>query len=440
MRRKISIIVLFFSFILKLPAQPDIKGIVLCDFGRYKTGDTILINGYSYDKNYCTGNYRTSSGNVRMDLPDSCVKLTEDYGFWTQVWLKNRLSAISNKSWQDERREILMEDYDLYISEMSKKNLVYRDDYLENYLQNLLLTIHPECLVKPAEREIEIIILKLADPEIYAFNHGVIVITTGKIAESASEEELALILSESVAHIVLEDDLVNLNKTLNLHDAAFISANLFSVASSITGIVFGIRGEYNFLSDAFLLARDISSIIADSPVQPHVDQYSSQQAYRSGRIAQECMNHLVSGNYAFHNCYEYGSIMSSIIRDCAWNEYFGENYLESLDLINKLTEPGLGDEEDWLLKARILTNLYDDTESNLQALEYIETAQQLDQYHLAEVLLVKGIVLMRLERLEEASEVLNEFIVASEKTPIDEYQLEEAKEMLSECDKLTGSK
>jgi tetratricopeptide (TPR) repeat protein len=323
---------------------------------------------------------------------------------------------------------------------MREKNLIYNDDYLEDYLRNLLLTIHPECLVKPAEKEIEIIILKLVNPEIYAFNHGVIVITTGKIAETSSEEELVLVLSESMAHIVLEDDLVNLNKTLNLHDAAFISANLFSIASNIAGIVFSVRGQYNFLNDAFLLARDLSSIIADSPVQPRVDHYSSQQTLRSGRIAQEYINHLVSENYAFHNCCEYDLIMSSIIRDCAWNEYFQKNYMTSMELVNKLTEQGLGDEEDWLLKARIYTDLYDDIESNLKALKYIEIAQQLDQYHLAEVLLVKGIVLMRLERLEEAREVLNEFISASENTIVDEYQLEEAENLLAECNNLLENK
>jgi len=110
-----------------------------------------LINGYYYDKTYNTGKYQTSSGNVQMALPDSCVRVIEDYGFWTQVWLKNRLSVISKKSWQDERREILIEDFDLYISEMREHNLIYRDDYLEDYVRNLLLTIHPECLVKPAE-------------------------------------------------------------------------------------------------------------------------------------------------------------------------------------------------------------------------------------------------------------------------------------------------
>ena len=93
-----------------------------------------------------------------------------------------------------------------------------------------------------------------------------------------------------------------------------------------------------------------------------------------------------------------------------------------------------------LLKARIFTDLYDDIESNSKALKYIETAQQLDQYHLAEVLLVKGIILMRMERIEEAREVLNEFILASEQTVVDQYQLEEAEDLLSECNNLLENK
>lgn len=375
MKRSIYIFLFLFLFIVKVTAQPDIRGIALYNFSKYRTGDTVLIAGYSYDK-------------------------TND----------------------------------------TEKYLVYTDDYLQDYLRNLMMAIHPECLVKPVEREIEIVILNLPDPEIYAFNHGAIVITTGKIAETSSEEELALILSESIAHIVVEDDLANLNKALDVKDGAFISANLFSVASSIAGIVLNVHNEYSFITDALFLARDVSSIIADFPVQLGVNNYSAQQTERSGRIAQECLNRLVSENYVFRNCQEYGLMMSSIIRDCAWNEYFNGNYIESLELVNKLMYTGIGDEEDWLLKARIYIELYDDTESNLQALEFIETAQRLDQYHLAEVLLVKGIILMKLERSEEAKEVLNEFISASENAGIDENQLEEAKNLLAQCNNILENK
>jgi hypothetical protein len=58
------------KIISQTPAQPDIRGIVLYDFGKYKTGDTILINGYSYNETHGTGKYLVSSDNVLMDLPD----------------------------------------------------------------------------------------------------------------------------------------------------------------------------------------------------------------------------------------------------------------------------------------------------------------------------------------------------------------------------------
>jgi tetratricopeptide (TPR) repeat protein len=145
-------------------------------------------------------------------------------------------------------------------------------------------------------------------------------------------------------------------------------------------------------------------------------------------------DNLASENHTFRSCGEYGLITSSVVRDCAWDEYFRGNYEISEELIDKLINLGISDEEDWLLKTKNLLALKNNYESNLLALEYIEAAQQIDQYHLAEVLLVKGIILMRLERTEEAREVLNEFIEASEYAGIDESQIEEAKKMIADCD------
>lgn len=53
---------------------------------------------------------------------------------------------------------------------------------------------------------------------------------------------------------------------------------------------------------------------------------------------------------------------------------------------------------------------------------------------------VKGIILMRLERTEEAREILNEFIEASEYAGIDVSRIEEAKELIADCEHFPENK
>jgi beta-barrel assembly-enhancing protease len=414
MKRDISIFLLFFLFTIKGSGQLDIRGIALCDLSPFRKGDTISIKGYSYDITSDTEKYLVKSDNVERVVPASYIRLLDnDFGFWTRIWYKNRLSAISKNGWQDDRREVLFEDFRNYISAMEEHDLIYKDDYLENYLQSLAMAIHPECFIKPDNKPLEIIIIKSVIPEVYAFDHGTIVISTGIIAETDSEEELALILSENIAHIVLEDNLENLNNNLNTNNAFLFSAVLFSVASDIVMGVHNTRSNYKFTLGDMLSVWELPLTIAEGMIRRPSDSYTSLQMERSREIAQGCINNLISENYTFRTCQEYGLVISSVVRDCAWDEYFRENYNISCELVDKLINLDIDDEEDWLLKAKNYLELQDNRESNLQALEFIETAQQMDQYHLAEVLLVKGIILMRLERLDEAREVLNEFISAS---------------------------
>src|SRR4030042_4438408 len=149
MKINITIFLFQFLFIIEAAGQPNIRGVALCDFSLYKTGDTISIKGYSYDITSDTEKYLVKSDNVERVVPASYIRLLDnDFGFWTRIWYKNRLSAISKNGWQDDRREVLFEDFRNYISAMEEHDLIYKDDYLENYLQSLAMAIHPECFIK----------------------------------------------------------------------------------------------------------------------------------------------------------------------------------------------------------------------------------------------------------------------------------------------------
>ena len=127
------------------------------------------------------------------------------------------------------------------------------------------------------------------------------------------------------------------------------------------------------------------------------------------------------------------------MKDLAWEKYFQKDYNGSLKLIDRLIQYGIADEEDYLLKTKIYLAQFNSHETNLQALKLVETAEQMDQYKYVELQLQKGIILMRLERFEEAQEALLDYLSVAESYGEDPGRINEAKNLLSQIDEITGA-
>jgi len=440
MKKIFTIAIIFLLFFTIIKSQPVLMGIAVRNFGRYKVGDSIRLDGYRYNSYNQTEVYILKSYSGEAYILVSWIKLLDDsIGFWTKVWFQNRAIAICNNGWQSSNRNILYEDFVNYMTSIEKHNLILRDDYLDEYFRDLIEVIQPECLIRSDERYVEIIILKSSEPEIYAFNHGAIVMTTGKIAEIECEEDLALLLAEQIAHIVLEDNLANLNKYERRKDAVGIVGMIFSIGSNVAMGIHNVRNEDNFTAGDMLSVWDMSFSLPDKLVHPPVDLYTPQQIKRTQKIARRWFDDPSKENISFHTPKEYGMIMLPVIKDLEWENYFLGNYDVSLQLINRLISLGIGDEEDYLLKTKIYLVRFDDQESNLQALGFIEIAEQMDQYNYVELSMQKGIILMRLERYEEAKTAFLEYISSAEAYGEDPEQINEAKKMLDRCNVLLNN-
>ena len=75
---------------------------------------------------------------------------------------------------------------------------IFRDEFLEDYLRQLVFIIHPESLIKDEPCRLNIMMIRTHTPECFVFDNGTIVITTGQIARTNTEKEL--IGSCSIAH------------------------------------------------------------------------------------------------------------------------------------------------------------------------------------------------------------------------------------------------
>ena len=73
---------------------------------------------------------------------------------------------------------------------------------------------------------------------------------------------------------------------------------------------------------------------------------------------------------------------------------------------------GIANEEDYLLRAKLKRTLSNSQESNLEALQLINTAIALNDFDYVEALAEKGLILIRLDEVGQAREVFEEYKMA----------------------------
>jgi len=418
--------------------QISLQGIVLQKIDNYSPGDT--INVYGLKKNSSGSDlYLVESGYGDKYIPDTKIRLLDaDLDYWESIWFQHRSSQIRSKGWQKEYRELLENDYLDYIAHMDKNNLILNDPYLEDYLRQVVLWIHPTKLIRPKDKQIQVVIIKSAKPEIFAFNCGTIIMTTGKMAEFEDEEDLMNTVSQYVAHIVLEHNLLNLDEEIRAYKSAEFFSAFSTLASAIAMEISNIEhGTFFNIGDAFLVGM-ATAAISEAIIESAGANYSTDQMNEAGYYAKNRIGTMHANGFAHCSGREYGIHISPVLKSLAWQEYFQNNHESALSIMNRLFELGIEDEEDYLLMAKIYLARSDTEESNLQALEFILTAEQMEDFNFVEILLEKGIVLMRLDRYSEAKEEFKKFISIAEEVGGNPEDIQQAKRMIIKCDQLLG--
>ncbi len=226
--------------------QSDYRGIALKNINGHSAGDTIDIFGFKQNSSgkssYLIGNGFSEKyvSSTKLELLDN------NLDYWQVVWLENQSSHINSSGWQTDLRTTLRDDFYEYASQMEINGLVFRDEYLEDYLRQLILIVHPQALIKEVPARLNILMITAIKPEVFTFDNGCIVITTGMLAKTRSEQELLAILSEQTSHVVLDHNLMNLTMEIrNESNAEFWSA-FATIASAVAMEFSNIRYGTNF--------------------------------------------------------------------------------------------------------------------------------------------------------------------------------------------------
>ncbi len=412
MNKIISAGLLILLFHGNITAQKPIQGVAIKKFDNHEQGDTINIYGYrqksegeSYLVRSSYGDKYVSSNKIRL--------LEENMGYWQHVWLMNQASHVRSSGWQNDLRMTLKDDYYEYASQMEINNLVFRDEYLEDYLRQLVYILHPEALMKGEPARLNILMIRANKPEVFAFNSGTIVITTGQIARTCSENELLTILAVQTAHIVLDHNLMNLNQEIHSQRSAEFWSTFATLASAVAMEISNINYGTNFNVGDVVLAGLTSAAISDAIMLSAGANFSKEQEQRARILGTEFIANLEKNEtFEYLPDKEYMINISSVLSLTAWQEYHHNNFDRSMYYMDRVFGLGIASEEDYLLRAKLTRTLSNTNENNLEALRLINTALAMNDFDFVEALAEKGLILIRLGEVNQAREVFEEYRTA----------------------------
>ncbi len=383
-------------------SKVSLKGYVIRPFGEYTVGDTVTVWGTRKNINTGVLQYyiRSSFGEYRYFNEDRISLLGNDLDFWENVWMENRAETINKKGWESGLRQELIEDAMDYYSQALTNGMVLQDDMLYDYVYQLIYSIHPYSMLKDRATDFSLVILNSTELTAFSFDNGMIVLTTGLIAGTDSENELNLILAECIAHAVLEHNLVNLNEVIRAERRARIWGTVAALAAAtamaVDEVNNGVFHDYTLAADFGMSVYFLSSQVLDNLGA----SYSSEQRLLAKRLSSRFMEMHPQVN--FLNDQQYLNTIASAVSITSWKEYHVKNYSYAQLLALKLADSGMATDIDYLLLSRIQRRKSNELESNQLALDYLRIARNMALDPMPELDKEEGLVYARLNQSEKS--------------------------------------
>jgi len=398
-----KIFVLILTVLLISPfaeAQKYSMGKVVKALPPFEIGDTIPIYGMKLTNSKKTQYYVPGSEGDRFIPEDRLLLLPNNYKFWEQIWFEYRAADLKKSGWDKENRQLLYGDALDYYQQAKSNQLIFEDDLLTDYLYQLVFRIFPESLVKDRVSNFSIVIIKSLEANSFAFDNGMIVLTTAQLAQTNSEKDLIEILANRVANVVLEHNLLNLRQQQRAERRAIMWGNLVTIASSAamihSNVKYGTTFDYYNALDLGLSAQFISGAILDNIGA----KYSEEQNIDAYSVAHRYLTSEFLGEESSPE--EYLATISGTVSYNAWQEYHLKNYDYALSLVDKLYKQNLATEEDYLLLSHIFRKTSNTRESNLLALDFLKKAEKLSVANMVQLDKEAGMLYIRLKDRQNA--------------------------------------
>ena len=367
---------------------------------------------------------------------------------WEKYLLKNGgyVNLLTN-GLQYDIREDLNTDAIEYISLLEKNNLLFEDQFFEDYLYTVLNKVHVGTLKDKRPGNIYIKILKNVEPQAFCLSNGCIVISTGLLSTIQSEDELIGVLSHEVAHFILDHQLLNYNKEIERSKRAAFWSTLATVVAAGVDVALAASNEYHVFGAITGTVALASKILSDDIVKRLGVKFNQSQELEADALSQEICEILKYDKLGLsaalmrikEHCVKTGNYLSlfgsethpsldkriSILgNNVNFKDFVQSNYLKKASFINSYNslnklynysnhseaselatrniENGVGTETDYLVKSIVISRTNNSNESNEQALKLIQKAKSLKITPVIYLDKQEGLIFLRLNRKQEA--------------------------------------
>lgn len=426
-------------------------------------GEKVTLLNLQSDATY--NNYLTVKlGESTLKIAPADVKKitfdnpTTNRELWQIVRMKSDVDgSLLSKGYQyDIRRDLEDETIDA-LQNFETYYGFFSDEFLEDYIQNLLYKIHPVKLGDGRPGNLGLKILKLNTPNSFCMPTGTIVLTTGLLSTIRSEDELIGILAHEVAHFVLDHQVVNINKAVTRQKRAEFWTGFSTAIAASSEIYLSTKYEYVATGDLTFATAILSGAIANSINERIGANYNIEQEFEADNAAMLSLSFLgkdpralsaalsriysyctLNGDYYAltgsgthpalssrvqkiglvdpdkYNTTAYDQMISFVNTHNSISEYGLKHFETTLNLTSRNIESGAGTEDDYILKAMTLRQLYDTPEKYSEALDLINKAKVLNITPHSYVFKQEGLTLFRLGKQKEAGEAFATYLKSLE--------------------------
>ena len=393
--KKLVLTTLLLSFLSSSFSQVVLQGIAIKNLHSYQKGDTINVHGVKANFSSTINQYLIKEGTEDIIVAEDKLALIDtNISYWKKLWFKTHGVNFQKKGWEQDKRTVLSDAAREYYFQAVNNDLIFEDDLLYDYIHQLLLKIHPDRLIRPNFTRFSVVIIKSNQADYFSFDNGNIFLTTGLLAKTESEKELVEILTECVAHVVLEHNMYNLKELIKNERTAQLWGTFATIASTAATVANNNRnltvhsfGEsLDFGLATYILSKTILGTVGSD--------YTQDQNLEAITIAKEYINKKWSSNYIPDD--QFFKEISSVVSYVAWQEYFVMNYDYALILSNKILQQKMAMEADYLLLSKLYRATSNSEKTNLEALQFLKEAKQINNSGLIELFKEAGILYIRL--------------------------------------------
>lgn len=394
--KKIILLLISSLFISFSFGQITKKGVIQGFVPGFAECDTVLIlgkiDGRGKDKYFVQALENGYFG--KTFVSENKIELLPDtLNFWENIWFNTILYEYTMNKEEYVLKSSNEEELLSYLGEYESNNKFYEDPYVEDYISQIICRIYPEKL-GITNFDLNITPKLVNDPKtkIQPLANGFLIIGIDFLAKQKKEEDLIFEITKGIAHIILKNGTININRD--------------SYGTNPLGLTFN-----SFQSKA---AEDVAkSFIQSKKDDTNLGYFLSERGFLSK--------------------------LSGIINYVAWQEFYSNHLQKSIDLLNGLIEKDLAVEETYFLKAKILRQTSNNYQSNMEALELLDKAEKNRVHGYMDIYKEKGLVLLRLGRVDEAAEAFQQYKIALGEQPVpDPIKIKWCNYMLFRCSGETG--